>query len=68
MEQPQRHVTSETGHDLGQLGHLVGRGRVQLLPGVHLCAEVRVLLNDGTKIKSEVLDVETVRGHKGRLT
>lgn len=49
MDQPQRHVTRKTGHDLGQLGHLVGRGRVQVLPRVHLRAQVGVLLKPGER-------------------
>lgn len=44
VDQPQRHVTGKTGHDLGQLRDLVGRGHVQFIPGVQQRAEVRVLL------------------------
>lgn len=68
MDQPQRHVTGEAGHDLGQLRDLVGRGRVQVIPGVQLCAQVRVLLKGGRKLRSEVLDVESEDAGRSRET
>lgn len=50
MDQPQHHVTCEPSRRFCQLRNLIARSHVQFLPGVQLCAEVRVFLRGGRKV------------------
>lgn len=65
VDQPQRHVTSKTGHRLGQMVHLVVRGLFQAVLGVQKRAKVGVLLKEGRKVTSEVPKAETAQKHSG---